>query len=95
MFFLSAVLNRSYRKITLSLILPDVDEDFLWFSGREPGFSQLRARGSQLAAQGSGLTYRFGTISTRADTAEFFSVPPRISAPIGVNTIPRLSARTS
>ena len=39
--------------------------------------------------------YLLGTVRTRAETAEFFSVPPRTSGPSGVNTIPRVSARTS
>jgi len=39
--------------------------------------------------------YFFGKVSTRADIAVFFSVPPTINGPMGVNAIPRVSARTS
>ena len=36
-----------------------------------------------------------GRANTRAEIAEFFSVPPTINGPKGVNTIPWVSARTS
>jgi len=39
--------------------------------------------------------YFLGRASTRAEIAEFFSVPPTINGPKGVNTMPWVSARTS
>src|SRR4051794_200396 len=39
--------------------------------------------------------YFLGRANTRADTAEFFNVPPITNGPRGVKTIPRESARTS
>lgn len=40
-------------------------------------------------------TYFLGSTNTRAETAELLSVPPNTKGPTGVNTIPRVSARTS
>lgn len=39
--------------------------------------------------------YFFSKVNTRAETAEFFSVPPTMSGPSGVNAMPCESARTS
>src|SRR5580698_1725809 len=68
-----------------------------------PQFSQRRTLGFGNHPKLGGLeegaprphAYFFGTASTRAETAPFFSIPPRINGPSGVDRIPWLSARTS
>jgi len=47
------------------------------------------------AALFSPIRYFFCKSSTRAETAPFASMPPRMSGPIGVFTTPRASVRTS
>jgi len=43
----------------------------------------------------TGCSYFFGRTNTRAEIAEFFSVPPSISGPSGVKRTPLESDRTS
>lgn len=57
--------------------------------------SIVNATGGLLEISNAWPAYFLGSASTLADTAEFFKVPPRISGPSGVNTIPLSSARTS
>src|ERR1700684_1821426 len=49
----------------------------------------------QMRNAGCKILYLFGKTNARADAAVFLTIPPTTIGPTGVDTIPRVSVRTS
>src|ERR1700752_4957885 len=62
---------------------------------RQLKYAQESPDCSRIAPEFQIYCFLLGKTNTRAETAEFFNVPPSTSGPSGVNKIPRESARTS
>src|SRR3954469_12532121 len=65
------------------------------FRSSEDSYSLYTAEVAEIDYRHRDDNYFLGSTNTRAETAEFFNVPPRTKGPSGVKRIPRVSARTS